>query len=80
MSNEIKDVKQEQVENVVEEKTRIEISVTDYERKIDIERAYLVHDGMNPEKARKKAAEIVARDYVRINQPVDYSNWAGQNN
>lgn len=75
MSNENKDVVENQS---VEEVKLIEISILEYERKVDIERAYLIHEGMNPEKARKKAAEIVAKKYVKVATPVDYSNWAGQ--
>lgn len=57
---------------------KIELSVTDFEKKVDEERAYLIRDGMSPEKAKKKAIEIVRKTYKEVNVSIDYSNWAGQ--
>ena len=75
MSNEKNEIQEQLVENKVE---LIEISLIEYERKIDMERAYLIREGMNPEKARKKAKELIDKKYIKVTVPVDYSNWAGQ--
>ena len=77
MSNENNDSQEQTTETKVE---LIGLSLTEYERQIDMERAYLIREGMNPEKARKKAKEMVERKYKKIHVPIDYSNWAGQKN
>ena len=73
MSNENNEIQTTQVE-----KKLIEISLVEYEKKIDMERAYLIRKGMNPDKARKEAKEIIDKEYIKVSNSVDYSNWAGQ--
>jgi hypothetical protein len=75
MSNENNEIQDKSNEPEVK---LIEVSLIEFERQIDVERAYLIREGMNQDKARKKAKEIVEKKYIKVNVPIDYSNWAGQ--
>ena len=50
----------------LKEKTMKTISVTEFDKRVDIEFGFLTHmEGMSPEKARKQAIETVSQEYQK---------------